>query len=80
MLLTLLPNQYVFCHIAQDPFVAAELRKEHNAAFPGDTQATLESIRRNPGKIKDLPYTTAVVKESMRLRPPGLSGTIAPKG
>lgn len=60
--------------------MAAELRKEHNAVFPGDVQATLKSISENPGKLKELPYTTAVIKESMRLRPPGLSGTIAPKG
>lgn len=60
--------------------MAAELRKEHNAAFPGDAHATLEAIRQNPGKIKELPYTMAVIKESMRLRPPGLSPTIAPKG
>jgi cytochrome P450 len=60
--------------------VAAELRKEHNAVFPGDAHATLEAIRKNPSKIKELPYTTAVIKESMRLRPPGLSATTAPIG
>jgi hypothetical protein len=60
--------------------VAAELRKEHNVVFPGDTHATLEAIRQNPGKIKELPYTIAVIKESMRLRPPGLSATTAPNG
>jgi cytochrome P450 len=48
--------------------------------FPGDVHATLEALRQNPGKIKDLPYTTAVIKESMRMRPPGLSGTTAPNG
>jgi len=48
--------------------------------FPRDVHATLEAIRQNPGKIKDLPYTTAVIKESMRMRPPGLSGTTAPNG
>jgi cytochrome P450 len=48
--------------------------------FPGNMQATLETICRNPSKIKELPYTTAVIKESMRLRPPGLSGTTAPNG
>jgi cytochrome P450 len=74
------PVQYIFYHIAQDPAVAAELRKEHNSVFPGDVYATLEAIRQNPGKIKELPYTTAVIKESMRLHPPGVSGTTAPKG
>jgi hypothetical protein len=48
--------------------------------FPGDMQATLDAIRQNPSKIKELPYTTAVIKESMRLRPPGLSATVAPNG
>ncbi|KAE9378397.1 cytochrome P450 [Stipitochalara longipes BDJ] len=71
---------YVFCHIAQDPKVAAELRKEHNAVFPGDAQATLDALSQSPSKIKELSYTTAVIKESMRLRPPGLSGTTAPNG
>jgi cytochrome P450 len=71
---------YVYCHIAQDPKVAEELRKEHNAVFPGDAQATLEALKQNPSKMKELVYTTAVIKESMRLRPPGLSGTSAPKG
>jgi cytochrome P450 len=60
--------------------VAAELRKEHNLVFPGDAHATLEAIRQNPEKIKELPYTTAVIKESMRLRPPGVSPTTSPKG
>ena len=60
--------------------MAAELRKEHNAVFPGDANATFDTIRQNPGKIKELPYTVAVIKESMRLRPPGLSPTIAPEG
>jgi len=71
---------YVYCHIAQDPKVAEELRREHNAVFPGDAQTTLEALRQNPSKMKELVYTTAVIKESMRLRPPGLSGTKAPKG
>lgn len=71
---------YVYCHIAQDPKVAEELRKEHNAVFPGDAQATLEALRQNPSKLKELAYTNAVIKESMRLRPPGISGTSAPRG
>ncbi|KAH8779058.1 cytochrome P450 [Hyaloscypha finlandica] len=73
-------SMYIFCHIAQDPAVAAELRKEHNTVFPGNMQATLETVCQTPSKIKELPYTTAVIKESMRLRPPGLSGTTAPNG
>ncbi|KAK2598889.1 hypothetical protein QQS21_005631 [Conoideocrella luteorostrata] len=73
-------SMYVFYHITQDTTVAATLRKEHNNVFPGDAQAALEEIRKNPSKIKQLHYTTAVIKESMRLRPPGLSGTTAPKG
>ncbi|KAG5924426.1 hypothetical protein E4U42_004644 [Claviceps africana] len=73
-------SMYVYGHIAQSPAVAAELRKEHNAVFPHDVTATLEELCTNPGKIRQLPYTTAVIKESMRLRPPGVSATIAPKG
>ncbi|KAG6021417.1 hypothetical protein E4U41_002489 [Claviceps citrina] len=73
-------SMYVYGHIAQNAAVAEELRKEHNAMFPRDVHATLEELRQNPGKIKQLPYTTAVIKESMRLRPPGVSVTIAPKG
>ncbi|KAK2802082.1 hypothetical protein FQN51_004992 [Onygenales sp. PD_10] len=71
---------YVFCHLAQNPDVVAKLREEHNAVFPGDTHATLRAIQENPGKIKELLYTSAVIKESLRLRPPGISPTMAPKG
>ncbi|GAB0133132.1 hypothetical protein EsDP_00001547 [Epichloe bromicola] len=71
---------YVYAYIAQSPAVALELRKEHSATFPGDVNDTLTQLRQNPGKIKQLPYTTAVIKESMRLRPPGVSATAAPKG
>ncbi|PGH00055.1 hypothetical protein AJ79_08326 [Helicocarpus griseus UAMH5409] len=73
-------SPYVYCHIAQNPGVLTELRKEHDTVFPGDTQTTLKAIEQNPGKVKELPYTTAVIKESLRLRPPGISPTIAPKG
>lgn len=70
----------MYAHIAQNPAVVLELRKEHSAAFPGDVNDTLAELRQNPGKIRQLPYTTAVIKESMRLRPPGVSATAAPKG
>ncbi|KAK2791822.1 hypothetical protein FQN52_004505 [Onygenales sp. PD_12] len=71
---------YVFCHLAQNPDVVTKLREEHNAVFHGDTHATLRAIQENPGKIKELLYTSAVIKESLRLRPPGISPTMAPKG
>ncbi|KAG9242824.1 cytochrome P450 [Calycina marina] len=71
---------YIFCHIAQDPEVATQLREEHDAVFPGDGNATLRALSENPSKIKELHYTTAVIKESMRLRPPGTAGTKAPNG
>ncbi|KAG6005354.1 hypothetical protein E4U21_000205 [Claviceps maximensis] len=73
-------SMYIYSHIAQNPAVAAELRKEHNAVFPHDMAGTYEDLCQNPSKVRQLPYTTAVIKESMRLRPPGVSATVAPKG
>ncbi|KAG6170942.1 hypothetical protein E4U51_000444 [Claviceps purpurea] len=73
-------SMFVYSHIAQNPVVAAELRREHSTMFPRDVQGTMEELRQNPSKVRQLPYTTAVIKESLRMHPPEVAATAAPKG
>ncbi|KAG6090243.1 hypothetical protein E4U30_000983 [Claviceps sp. LM220 group G6] len=73
-------SMFVYSHIAQNPVVAAELRREHSTMFPRDVQGTMKELRQNPSKVRQLPYTTAVIKESLRLHPPEVAATSAPKG
>ena len=48
------------------------LREEHDRVFDKGFDRTLEMLRENPGLIKDLKYTTAVIYEALRLFPIGM--------
>lgn len=53
--------------LAQYPEVMARVRKEHDAVFGSDTSATASMISSSPHLLNQLPLTTAVIKESLRL-------------
>jgi cytochrome P450 len=62
--------------LSQNPSCLAKLRAEHDAVFgsqdrdPSPSAAVESSICANPNLLNSLPYTTAVVKETLRLFPP----------
>jgi len=53
--------------LAQYPEVMARVRKEHDAVFGSDTSTTAAMISSSPHLLNQLPLTTAVIKESLRL-------------
>ncbi|KAK8044666.1 thiamine diphosphate-binding protein [Apiospora rasikravindrae] len=64
------------CYTAwQHPEALRKMRAEHDQVFghrsqrPDDDDAALDAIRANPAVLNALPYTTAVIKETMRLFP-----------
>lgn len=49
----------------------SRLRREHDAILGTDPTSLPTLLKSQPHLINNLPYTTAVVKESLRLFPPG---------
>lgn len=54
------------------PEVLQKLREEHNRFFNQSFDKTVEELRKDPGIIKNLKYTTAVINETLRMFPIGL--------
>ena len=47
-----------------------KIREEHDAVFGVDTSSASAQLRKHPHLINQLPYTTAVIKEALRLFTP----------
>jgi sterigmatocystin biosynthesis cytochrome P450 monooxygenase len=52
------------------PRVQARLKQELDAVFPISPEETAAAIRANHHLVGELPYTTAVIKETLRIFPP----------
>jgi len=48
-----------------------KLRQEHDAVFDPDLETTFQMLCDSPHKVQELDYTTAVIKETLRLFPIG---------
>lgn len=66
--------------LSKNPEVVQKLRDEHDANFGRNTKEALEILESTPIKLNDLEYTTAVIKETLRLFPVGFGIRIAPPG
>ncbi len=53
------------------PEALEKLREEHDRVFPKDFDETVRMLQENPGLIKELEYTAAVISETLRLFPIG---------
>ncbi|KAK0618904.1 cytochrome P450 [Immersiella caudata] len=65
-------SSYILMLLSVFPHALAQLRAEHSSIFPPSPSATLSLLRANPAITKDLPYTTAVIQETLRLFPIGM--------
>jgi hypothetical protein len=57
--------------LSMNPHVTKKMREEHSQVFHEDLTETLNILRDAPQKLDQLEYTTAVIKETLRLFPPG---------
>ncbi|KAJ1338307.1 sterigmatocystin biosynthesis cytochrome P450 monooxygenase [Microdochium nivale] len=62
--------------LSKNPEALARLRAEHDSVFGAtatDVQSTRAQIAASPRLLNQLPYTVAVIKETLRLQPPAAS-------
>lgn len=65
--------QWCFFYLWKHPEVLRELRSEHDSILGREWDNVPALLRDKPQLLQELPYTTAVIKETLRLR--GISGT-----
>jgi cytochrome P450 len=61
------------------PEVVKRLREEHERVFHRDMAITLDYLRESPHKTNELEYTTAVIKETLRMFPVGFGVRVSGK-
>ncbi|KAB8298217.1 hypothetical protein EYC80_001956 [Monilinia laxa] len=59
--------------LSKNPSALNKLIQEHDSVFGSDIKAVPELVKENPNLLNHLPYTAAVIKETLRLFPPASS-------
>jgi cytochrome P450 len=71
-------TSYVLCVIfwllQQNPNSLAKVRAEHDGVFGSDAALAAQRVKDDPTLLNQLPYTSAVIKEAMRVQP--VTGTV----
>ncbi|KAI1389174.1 cytochrome P450 [Hypoxylon trugodes] len=71
---------FTYMLLSKHPEIVQKMREEHDAIFGKNLATTLETLKESPIKLNELEYTTAVIKEGMRLFPVGFGVKEAPAG
>ena len=60
---------YIIYLLSQHPNILSRVRAEHDIVFGADMESTAARMTEDPYLLNKLPFTVAVIKESMRLFP-----------
>ena len=60
---------FVFTILSEYPDIVEKLRSEHRQVYSNDPDTIISMLQSDPGKLKELEYTTRVIKEVLRLYP-----------
>lgn len=62
---------YVYHMLSKYPEVLGKVREEHDRILGTDTSTVAQQLKEEPALLNQCSYTLAVIKESLRLFPPG---------
>ncbi|KAK3995526.1 cytochrome P450 [Cladorrhinum sp. PSN332] len=70
---------YALLLLSLHPEAMSRLREEHDGVFSPSYSETIQLLKSKPSKTSELEYTTAVIKETLRLFPIGFTFRQAPE-